>query len=177
MPARPAPLPEPQARLLAELGERLRKARLRRRITVEAVAREAGIARMTLYRVESGDAAVTIGTVIKVMGAMGLASDVALLGRDDKAGRLMQDEQLPRRRKMPAGTGRKLGRRIRIDRYPQLKQIAWHLSPTKKELEPEEAFALYERNWRHIDQSAMPAQERELVKKLTDKLGKGVLLV
>jgi transcriptional regulator with XRE-family HTH domain len=176
MPAKPSPLPAPQAQLLAELGERLRKARLRRRLTAQAVAREAGISRMTLSRLEGGDPAVTIGTVIKVMGVVGLAGDMALLARDDKLGRLVQDEQLPPRRAAAARTGVP-PRRIRIDRYPQLRQIGWHLGPAKRELEAQEAFALYERNWRHVDQAAMSAQERELVRKLTDTYGKGVLLV
>jgi hypothetical protein len=67
--------------------------------------------------------------------------------------------------------------RIRISDYPQLRQIAWHVAPDMLEIAPEEAFALYERNWRHVDPDAMSARERALVKRLTASVGKGVLLV
>ena len=60
MPARPGPLAAPEAQLLVELGERLRKARLRRRLTAEFVAGAAGITRVTLHRVERGESAVTL---------------------------------------------------------------------------------------------------------------------
>jgi transcriptional regulator with XRE-family HTH domain len=178
MPAKPTPLPEAQTRLLVEWGERLRKARLRRRISAEAAAAGAGITRMTLHRAERGEPAITMGTCIKLMGVLGLAGDVALLARDDKAGRLLQDEQLPRRR--PATrTRRRPARhaRIRIGDYPQLRQIAWQLDPGVVALAPEEAFALYERNWRHVDHDAMGAAERALLDDLTATVGKGVLLV
>ena len=176
MPARPTPLQDSELQLLVELGERLRKARLRRKLTADSVAAGASITRVTLHRLERGEPAVTAGTLIKVMNALGLATDFALLARDDKVGRLIQDEQLPRRRGAPTRRRTRRGA-IRIDRYPQLKQIAWHLDPATTELAPEEAFALYERNWRHVDEDAMSRGERELLKELTATVGKGVFLV
>ena len=178
MPAKPTPLPDTQARLLAECGERLRKARLRRRLSAEAAAAGAGITRMTLHRAERGEPAITMGTFVKLMGVLGLAGDVALLARDDRAGRLLQDEQLPRRRSATR-TRRRPARhaRIRLGDYAQLRQIAWQLDPGVVELGPEEAFALYERNWRHVDRDAMDAAERALLADLTATVGKGVLLV
>lgn len=178
MPAKPTPLPDAQARLLVECGERLRQARLRRRLSAEATAAGAGITRMTLHRAERGEPAITMGTFVKLMGVLGLAGDVALLARDDKAGRLLQDAQMPRRR-LPTRTRRRPARRtrIRIGDFPQLRQIAWQLDPAVVELAPEEAFALYERNWRHVDHDAMDAEERALLNELTASVGKGVLLV
>jgi transcriptional regulator with XRE-family HTH domain len=176
MPAKPSPLPDAHEKLLGELGERLRYARLRRKLTARAVAEAAGITRVTLHRAEHGGPAITAGTLIKVMGVLDLASDFALLARDDRAGRLMQDAQLPRRR-IVARTARRPPPRIRIDRYPQLQSIAWHLGPAATDLAPEEAFALYERNWRHVDPAAMGPKEAALLKELTATIGKGVLLV
>jgi len=175
MPAKPTPLPKAEEQLLAEFGERLRNARLRRKLTASAVAADAGVTRVTLHRAERGEPAITAGTLIKLMGALDLASDFALLARDDKAGRLIQDRQLPPRRTR-AATGRP-PQRIRIDRYPQLQSIAWHLDPATTELAPEEAFALYERQWRHVDQAAMGPKEAALLKRLTATVGNGVLLV
>ena len=159
------------SQLLAEFGERLRKARLRRRLTATKVAESAGITRVTLRRAENGDAAVSMGTFLRVMAILDLSADIALLARDDRSGRLIQDEALQKRRK-----GSTVPRRIYLKKYPQLRQIAWSLDPNA-ELGPTAAFQLYERNWRHVDQASMTAEERQLVAKLTQTIGKGVLLV
>jgi transcriptional regulator with XRE-family HTH domain len=170
MPARPN-LAENQRQQLAEFGERLRLARLRRRLTAQQVADSAGITRVTLHRAEAGDAAVTLGTYIKVMAAMALDTDVALLARDDTAGHLVQDAQLPARR---AGTT--FPRRIRLAKYPQLRSIAWGLAEDA-EVGPTEAFQLYERNWRHVEMAVMEPAEKALLAKLTATIGKGVMNV
>lgn len=65
---------------------------------------------------------------------------------------------------------------IRLADYPMLREVAWSTDP-RAELTPREAFALYERNWRHIDQGAMSRRERDLVEHLTKTEGNGVLLV
>ena len=170
MPARPI-VPEAENQLLAEFGARLRLARQRRRLSARQVAELAGITRVTLHRAELGDAAVTMGTYIKVMAAMDLGADVALLARDDKAGHLMQDARLPARR-----VGTTFPRRIRLAKYPQLKSNAWSLADDA-EVGPTEAFQLYERNWRHVDTAAMEPAERALLAKLTATIGKGVMNV
>ncbi|MEY4268334.1 MAG: hypothetical protein RIS90_2869 [Pseudomonadota bacterium] len=170
MPARPN-LAENQRQQLAEFGERLRLARLRQRLTAQQVADLAGITRVTLHRAEAGDAAVPLGTYVKVMAAMALDAEVALLARDDKAAHLEQDAQLPARR---AGTG--FPRRIRLAKYPQLRSIAWGLAEDA-EVGPTEAFQLYERNWRHVEIDAMEPAEQALLAKLTATIGKGVLNV
>ena len=58
MPSKQPPMYLPQKKLLESLGERLRLARLRRRLGVELTCERAGISRMTLYRAEAGSAAV-----------------------------------------------------------------------------------------------------------------------
>ena len=176
MPAQPTTLPKAQEQLLVELGERLRNARLRRKFTAGAVAAGAGVSRVTVHRAERGEPAIATGTLIKIMGVLDLAGDFALLARDDKMGRLLQDSRL-RPRRNPAAAAAQPPQRIRIGLYPQLQQIAWHLGPPTTELGPEEAFALYERNWRHVDRAAMGAKEAALLKRLTATVGKGVLLV
>jgi hypothetical protein len=65
---------------------------------------------------------------------------------------------------------------IRLADYPLLREVAWSTDPNA-ELSPAEAFAVYERNWRHIDRSSMGPQERELLERLTATVGHGVLLV
>jgi transcriptional regulator with XRE-family HTH domain len=89
----PAPFPV-QRRQLAALGERLRLARKRRRISAVLMAERVGVSRDTLNRVEKGDAAVSLGTYLRVLRVLGLDSDLDLLARDDVLGRKLQDMEL-----------------------------------------------------------------------------------
>jgi transcriptional regulator with XRE-family HTH domain len=97
----------PATRQLIMLGERLRMARLRRRYSAESVAKRAGIARATLFRVEEGNPGVSIATIVSVLRVLGLQGDLDLLGRDDILGRKLQDLQLPVRKTAPRRTSRK----------------------------------------------------------------------
>lgn len=170
MPTRAATLADTESALLAALGERLRLARRRRRMTAQEVAAQAGVTRVTLRRAEAGEPAVTMATYVKVLATLGLAQDLVLVARDDTCGRRQQDAQLQR----PAGV--KTPAAIRVADYPLLHEAAWSTDPDAK-LSPAEAFAVYERNWRHIDHAAMGAKERELLERLTATVGNGVLLV
>jgi hypothetical protein len=49
-----------------------------------------------------------------------------------------------------------------LEDYPQLKQLAWQVQGTSA-LKPAEAFDIYERNWRHVETSAMEIQEQNLI--------------
>ena len=102
----PSPILYPrQAKLLTELGERLRAARLRRRFTASLVAERADISRQTLTKVEQGDPSVTLGTYMRVLVAVGLDGDIALVAKDDIVGRRLQDAELgtPKRVRKPVG--------------------------------------------------------------------------
>ena len=63
-----------------------------------------------------------------------------------------------------------------IGDFPQLRLIAWNRNP-RDAITGEEAFDLYERNWRFIDQAAMLAAERALLDRLTREYGHGILHV
>lgn len=82
------------ARLVATLGGNIRKARLRRKTSMETVAERAGITRKTLYRVERGDPAVALGVYARVLQALRLESDLAAVAADDALGRKLQDLNL-----------------------------------------------------------------------------------
>ncbi|PBA08430.1 hypothetical protein CKJ70_26405 [Mycobacterium avium] len=60
---------------------------------------------------------------------------------------------------------------IQVRDYPQLKAIAWNLSEDIV-LSDEEALALYERNWRHVDPEALNAAELGLIRRLTRAAGR-----
>ena len=106
MPAKQPPLYPGQKRILAALGERLRLARLRRKLTIEVTCQRAGISRMTLFRAEAGSPAIALGTLLRILAVLGLEADLEALARDDKAGRLLQDQALPvrRRRRSPSAS-------------------------------------------------------------------------
>src|ERR1017187_6079241 len=89
------------ARLLAGLGENIRKARLRRAYSSETVAQRAGITRKTLYRVERGDPAVALGIYARVLQALRLENDLASIASDDALGRKLQDASLKPKRRAP----------------------------------------------------------------------------
>lgn len=65
--------------LLLELGERLKRARIRQGLTTVVMAGRAGLSRMTLRSIEAGEPTPTIGSYLRVMGVLGVSSDLALM--------------------------------------------------------------------------------------------------
>jgi len=64
---------------------------------------------------------------------------------------------------------------VEVDKYPNLKLIAWNRADSL--LTARDAFALYERNWKFVDTKNMGAAERELIRRLTETWGHGVMNV
>ena len=98
MPSKSPPVFPQEQRLMAQLGERLRLARRRRKLSTAVVAGRAGISRSSLYKVEAGDASATMGTYLRVLAVLGLEGDLQGLAADDKVGRKLQDLALEPRR-------------------------------------------------------------------------------
>ena len=84
--------------LLEKMGENIKLARKRRKLTTIQVAERAGIARSTLYLIEKGNASVTLGAYFNVFWVLGLQNDILKLGADDEFGRKLQDLELLKRR-------------------------------------------------------------------------------
>ena len=59
--------------------------------------------------------------------------------------------------------------------YPGLRGLVWNRDPARS-MSAAEAFALYERNWRHLDEAALTAAERRLVTELKERFGRGAFL-
>ena len=94
-----AVLPVPVLRALRKLGQDIRDARRRRRIPVAILAERASLSRMTLNRIEKGDASVSVGNFATVLFALGLIERLADLAdaTHDTVGRELEEEQLPER--------------------------------------------------------------------------------
>ena len=88
--------------ILEQMGEQIKLARLRRRLSTELVAERAGISRATLWNVEKGSPSVAIGIYAAVLHALGnMDNDFLLVAKDDELGRTLQDLELPVRRRAP----------------------------------------------------------------------------
>jgi len=83
-----------EKKMLSELGENLKLARRRRRLTSEQVAERANISRSTLWHVEKGSDHISIGIYLQVFSVLGLADDFKRLASDDPLGRKLQDAKL-----------------------------------------------------------------------------------
>ena len=88
------PLLPSQVRLLHEVGENLRLARLRRDLSAAQVAERAGIARLTLTKLEQGDGGSSLANLLKVLFALSLENDLQAVAKDDPMGRRLQDLEL-----------------------------------------------------------------------------------
>jgi len=68
-----------ERQLLLQLGQRLKAARRSKGLTSTELAAAAGLSRMTLSAIESGEPSPTIGSYVRVMGVLGFGADLALL--------------------------------------------------------------------------------------------------
>ena len=77
--------------ILSELGENIKLARLRRKLSAEQVAEWAGISRSTLWQIEKGLPSVSMGYYAQVLFVLGLEKNLAGMAADDVLGRKIQD--------------------------------------------------------------------------------------
>jgi len=83
-----------EKRILSQLGENLKLARLRRKFSAEMVAERARISRTTLWNLEKGKSTTSIATLLQVLAVYGLEKDILTVAEDDVLGRKLQDAQL-----------------------------------------------------------------------------------
>ncbi len=83
------------------LGENIKLARLRRKLSAEQVAERAGISRSTLHFIEKGYEGVSIGHILNVLSVLGLERDLLRVANDDELGRKLQDARLVTKERAP----------------------------------------------------------------------------
>jgi len=82
------------AKALVTLGENLRLARRRRKITAQMMAERANMSVMTLRSLERGSLHVAMCNYMAVIACLGFQDDVARIAADDVLGRDLQDAAL-----------------------------------------------------------------------------------
>lgn len=82
------------AYILEDVGENIKLARLRRKLSVEQVAERAGISRSTLWNIEKGSSGTSLAAYTQVLHVLGLEKDLLSIAKDDELGRKLQDANL-----------------------------------------------------------------------------------
>ena len=159
MPAKPPITSSITADQLIALGLQIRAHRKALRISATTAAEAAGMSRVTLHRIEKGEPAVTMGAYVNAMTALGLNFGVLT-----PAELIESRHTVNREGWIPA--------RIRLTDYPQLRQLAWQVQGTET-LSPTEAWDIYERNWRHMDEQLLTVREQQLIDALRMAFGGG----
>jgi len=88
-------------KILEELGEDIKLARLRRKLSAEQIAERAGISRSTLWQIEKGMPNVSMGYYAQVMFVLGLEKNLSTMAADDVLGRKLQDAEILVKKRAP----------------------------------------------------------------------------
>ncbi len=152
MPAKNPEIPANTAQQLRDMGGRIRAQRKKLKINATVAAEAAGMSRITWYRIEKGEPAVTMGGWINAVTVVGLA----LLIPEAETNNANRQGWIPAR--------------IRLADYPELEKLAWHVSDAHV-LSAREALDIYERNLRHLDADALTIEEAQLLDALRDAFG------
>lgn len=93
------PLPLEVQQAVTELGKRVRIARIRRRMSQDELAAASSIGRRTLYRIETGEPGIALGTLLSVLWKLGLLDSVSGVANpdQDEHGKILEAAQRPRR--------------------------------------------------------------------------------
>jgi transcriptional regulator with XRE-family HTH domain len=78
-------------KLLQQMGENIKLARKRRKLTTIQVAERAAVNRSTLVEIEKGNPSVSMGAYFNTLRVLGLQKDILKLAADDEYGRKLQD--------------------------------------------------------------------------------------
>ncbi|MDP1726860.1 MAG: helix-turn-helix transcriptional regulator [Bacteroidota bacterium] len=93
-------LPKNQ-RILEHLGENIRLARLRRKLSSEQLAQRAQMSRYSIWQIEKGTPGVSMGAYLQVLFVLGFEHELESVAANDDLGRKLQDIGLSEKRRAP----------------------------------------------------------------------------
>ncbi|MEO6131184.1 MAG: helix-turn-helix domain-containing protein [Saprospiraceae bacterium] len=81
-------------KMLRGIGENVKLARKRRRLSEGQMAERAGISRSTVQLLEKGEPGVSMSAYVQVLFVLGLEEDLKKIASDDPLGRRLQDADI-----------------------------------------------------------------------------------
>ena len=107
MPRKNIVLESNTVKILEKMGTQIKRARLRRNISVEEITDQAGISETTFYSIEKGVSTVSIGAYAAVLAVLDLDDDLALVALDEKGKKQFREQNLQRRERATRKKGKK----------------------------------------------------------------------
>ena len=116
---------------LKKIGQRIKKARLRRNISAETISKKAGIGESTFHAIERGKSTVSIGAYVAVLAALGLDSDLDAIALDESGKKLFWEQNIvERKRAKRRKEDRKLPLSNRITDYRKISSEYYYVDKT-----------------------------------------------
>ena len=84
---------------IKKMGQRIKKARLRRNISAEMISKQAGIGESTFYAIEHGVSTVSLGAYAAVLSILGLNNDLDSIAVDEEAKKQLYEQNLVKRKR------------------------------------------------------------------------------
>ena len=99
MPRKNINLTSDTMKILEKVGAQIKRARLRRNISVEVITDQAGISETTFYAIEKGTSTVSIGAYAAVLAVLELDKDLELIALDEEGKKEYWGYNLQRRKR------------------------------------------------------------------------------
>lgn len=84
---------------IKKMGQRIKKARLRRNISIESISEKAGISESTFYAIEHGASTVSLGAYAAVLAILGLDNDIDVIAVDEDGKALFWEDNIVERKR------------------------------------------------------------------------------
>lgn len=99
MPRKNINLTSDTMKILEKVGAQIKRARLRRNISVEVITDQASISETTFYAIEKGTSTVSIGAYAAVLAVLELDKDLELIELDEEGKKEYWEYNLQRRKR------------------------------------------------------------------------------